>query len=357
MPEQPAGWTTPDPRNPDAAGATAQDPGLPAYAAPPPYPGPAAGRPPRGVVPLRPLALGELLDGAVAVIRRCPRPVLAASAAVAAVGAVLQLLVTLSVRGPLADASAGTANGSSDALANLAGAAAVATGLDLLIGIVTGALLTGVVTAVVGRAVFGDETGVRQAWDAVRPRLVPLLIVSLVIAVASYGAFFGALGLVALVALASGLAAGLIAVVLVPAGAVLAVLLYVRWSLAPAAVVLEKQSVVAALRRSSLLVSRSFWRLLGILLLAALIAGFVGLVLTLPFQLFGLSPLRGFGGGAPDLSGGSLVLSAVAGALVATVVAPFSAGVRALLYVDRRMRAEGLDVALVAAAAARSAAR
>ena len=49
-----------------------------------------------------------------------------------------------------------------------------------------------------------------------------------------------------------------------------------------------------------------------------------------------------------------VVLAAVYGGLVVTVVKPFTAGVRALLYVDRRMRAEGLDVQLAAAAAARS---
>lgn len=313
----------------------------------------ASGRPARGVVPLRPLALGELLDGSVTVVRRYPKPVLAASAAIAVVGAVLQLFVTLAIRGSLADASASASAGSSDAVAGLLGTAAVATGLNVLVDIATGAVLTGIVTAVVGRAVFGQSTSLREAWESLRPRLRPLLIVSFVVAFASYGAFFGALGVVALVAVSSGggAAVAVSAVLLVPLGAVVAVWLYVRWSLAPAAVVLEKQPVRAALRRSSALVARSFWRILGVLLLAALIAGFVGLVLQLPFQLFGFSALRGIGSGTTRLSTGRVIAGAVTSALVATVVAPFAAGVRALLYVDRRMRAEGLDVTLNAAAA------
>ena len=36
----------------------------------------------------------------------------------------------------------------------------------------------------------------------------------------------------------------------------------------------------------------------------------------------------------------------VGAGLASVLVAPFSSGVMALLYVDRRMRAEGLDVAL-----------
>ena len=349
MTEQPPGWSSPDPQRSAASAAgppTASRPaGPPAAAAP--------RRPVRGVVPLRPLGVGELLDGSVSVVRRYPRPVLAASAAVAVVGAVLQLLVTLSVRASLTDASSAVAAGSSDALTGLLGTAAVATGLNVLVDIVTGAVLTGVMTAVVGRAVMGQTTDVRDAWQALRPRLVPLLLVSFVVALATYGAFFGALGLVALAASVSGGGAAVAAFVLVPLGSVAAVLLYTRWSLAPAVVVLEKQRVVAALHRSSVLVARSFWRVLGVLVLAALIALFVGLVLQLPFQVLGFSPLRGFGSGTVELSTGTVVVGAVASALVATVVAPFAAGVRALLYVDRRMRAEGLDVALNAAAAAR----
>ena len=46
----------------------------------------------------------------------------------------------------------------------------------------------------------------------------------------------------------------------------------------------------------------------------------------------------------------ALVLTQIGGGVAQTVTSPFTSGVRALLYVDRRMRAEGLDVALAAAA-------
>ena len=48
-----------------------------------------------GVVPLRPLALGELLDGAIKIIRRYPRPTLGLSAAIAAVVTVLNVGLVL----------------------------------------------------------------------------------------------------------------------------------------------------------------------------------------------------------------------------------------------------------------------
>ena len=40
-----------------------------------------------------------------------------------------------------------------------------------------------------------------------------------------------------------------------------------------------------------------------------------------------------------------------AAGIAQALTAPFSSGVSALLYIDRRMRAEGLDVSLAAAAA------
>jgi len=44
------------------------------------------------------------------------------------------------------------------------------------------------------------------------------------------------------------------------------------------------------------------------------------------------------------------LLTQVGGGIATFLVSPFSSGVRALLYVDRRMRAEGLDLTLQAAA-------
>ena len=45
-----------------------------------------------------------------------------------------------------------------------------------------------------------------------------------------------------------------------------------------------------------------------------------------------------------------LVLTGLAGIVATTITAPFTAGVIVLLYVDRRMRREGLDIALARAA-------
>ena len=59
--------------------------------------------------------------------------------------------------------------------------------------------------------------------------------------------------------------------------------------------------------------------------------------------------------GTGDVSVGMLILNTVAAGIAQILVAPYEAGMRALLYVDQRMRTEGLDVALQAAAATASA--
>ena len=105
--------------------------------------------------------------------------------------------------------------------------------------------------------------------------------------------------------------------------------------------------VRAALTRSGVLVRRSWWRVLGVLLLTALVAGAVGQVLQVPFLLLTGDPLEVLTGS--DTSSTGFVLASLGTLVAAVVVGPFAAAVRGLLYVDRRMRAEGLDVALAAA--------
>jgi len=341
MTELTGGWSAPDPGVLPGVTAPPRAAALSSY-------GEATAS--RRLVPLRPLATGEILDGAVTVTRAFPRTVLAFAAGVAVVSSLLDLLITLTLVGPVSTSSAELTS-SSAAVNELIGSAALATGLNLLVSLVTQAVMVGVMTAVVGRAVFGRQATLREAWHDLRPILARLVGLSLLVSLAVYGSLAVGVGLFVLLAQV-GPAGALLGLPLLAVGAAAAVWLYVRWSLAPAALVLEKQGVRAALRRGSVLARRSFWRLLGILLLALVIALTVSLVLQVPFQLFGHSPFDALSENY-QLTTQDAVVGAVSGAFAATLVAPFSAGVRALLYVDRRMRAEGLDVSLVAASRGR----
>jgi hypothetical protein len=336
MSDQTAGWTLPD---------SATETPTPTSAAPS-YTTALAHR--HGLLPLRPLAAGEVLDGAVTVTRAFPRPVLAFAAGIAVVSSLLNLVVTLTLLGPVSLSSSDLAT-SSDSTNRLLSQSALGTGFDLLITAITQAVMAGIMTAVVGRAVLGTATSLREAWAEVRPRVWRLIGLALLVGLAVYGIFIGGVVLFAL-AVAAGPVGAIFGAFVLAGTSAASIWLYIRWSLAPAALVLEKQTVRAALKRSTVLVRRSFLRVLGILLLALVITFFVALVVQLPFQLLGYSSLRDFGQ-TYQLTTRQAILAAVSGAIATTLVAPFTAGVRALLYVDRRMRAEGLDVALVAAAA------
>ena len=115
-------------------------------------------------------------------------------------------------------------------------------------------------------------------------------------------------------------------------------------SFAPALIVLERLGVIAAIMRSFALVKNDFWRVLGIWLLATLVAGVIAGAVSMPFSLggqiaFGLSVVHGRVVIA-------LVLMAIGGAVGQIITAPFTAGVVVLLYTDRRIRAEAFDLVL-----------
>lgn len=371
-PGAPDGWTTPA----GWGGPSQPPPAAPAYGQPaygqPAYGQPAYGqqapgqapygswgpRPPElkpGVVPLRPLGLGEVLDGAVEVLRRYPRPALGLAALIAVVSVLLDTLLTTTLLRPLLqlDPSA-IGSGSSPAVQDALGGAVTGGSVAVVFSLLTSAVLTGALTAVVGKAVLGQPMSLAQAWSAVRPVLLRLiglslltgLLVGLVVVVGSA---------VAVVLFLLGTAGAVLGVLVVIASVLAAGYLYVRLSLAPCVLVLEKAGTMTSLKRSAVLVKGDWWRVFGILLLVAVIGAFVAATLTLPFQLLGAGSFGGLVDPARDVTTArALVLSGIGSILTTTLVSPFTAGARALLYVDRRMRAEGLDVALAAAATART---
>lgn len=351
----PSGWTPPGSGAPPGWSRRQPPPyaggwpggGAPGPAgAPPPRPGPA--EPKRGIIALRPLGLGEILDGAITYIRQNPRATLGLAAIITTVSTCVQLLTQFAVLGEAVDiAQSGAAVEFEVAIDLLSGTLTVAA-VAAVVGFLAQLVLTGMLTAAVGRAVLGRRARIGDVWRDVRPRLLPLFGLAALLT----------LIFLALLALVIGPVAALVAAdvalaVTIPAGLVLgaaavaaAVWLYVGFALATPALVLEHASVVAALRRSWTLVHRGFWRVLGILVLTGLIASLLAVVLQMPFAI----PQQILMVVDPDPSSwtfrAALTIGALGAIVAGTVVAPFSAGVRALLYVDQRMRREGLDIAL-----------
>lgn len=329
--------------------------GLP-YGAPP---GGGQWRPPPkpGVVPLRPLGLGELLDGAVQTLRQNPRVMLGLSAAVMAVVGVISTIFQI-IGLPRLFSLLDTPDGQVGAaqVAGLVGGGFAGFLLPALLQALATTLLSGILIVAVSEAVLGRRPSVSQVWGTARPRLLPLVGLSLLTGVLTLLVLAALIG-IGLGALAVSTTAGVIAlVVLVPTAIVLLLLVYVRLAFGAPALLLEGLGVVPALRRSWRLVSGSWWRVLGILLLTAIIATLANGLLQTPFSLVGgfLAAVLAPGDGAATGIGPSLVITSVAGnigtVIASTVSAPFSAAVTALLYIDLRIRREGLDVALARAA-------
>jgi hypothetical protein len=239
--------------------------------------------------------------------------------------------------------------------------APLATGMGgVLVSTFVKALATTVLSALlvtaVSEAVLGRRMPPGMLWQRVRHRIWGVVGLSLL------ASLLPVLAVVVLVALAVGLGLGLFAagaptaaavgvglLVGVPAVTVTAAYLWVKLALAAPALLLENVGPTGALRRSWELVRGSWWRLFGILLLTGLLVGAVGGVLGVPFSA-GAGLWTGLGGGSTGSLMGSAVLSAMAEIVTGTVLTPFSASVTCLLYIDRRMRAEGLDVELMRAA-------
>lgn len=113
------------------------------------------------------------------------------------------------------------------------------------------------------------------------------------------------------------------------------------WFLVTAPVIgAERLGPIDAMRRSYRLVSRRFWPVLGLALLSGLVSTFFGYALSFVPTL--LSLLLG-------TDGLGWLLSAAAGVLSALITMPVVAGATVLIYLDLRVRTEGLDLELEAA--------
>jgi hypothetical protein len=215
-------------------------------------------------------------------------------------------------------------------------------------------VLTGLLTVVIGRSVLGHKITAGEAWQIARPRMPALIGATLLIPLILIGlwvAYAIVLVILAVLHAPGGLIGGLAALGAI-AGIILTIWFTVMFRMAAQAVVLEREGPVRALGRSWRLVRGSFWRVFGITLLAGLIVVVTAGVLQIPFSL--LAALAGGGNSLLPATGGNvagILISAVGGVVAGAVARPISAGVAVLLYVDLRMRREGLDLVLQTAAA------
>lgn len=299
------------------------------------------------VIPLRPLSLTDIFNGAVAYIRTNPKATLGLATVVVLASQIVSLALQVGPLSALGEFDS-TLQGEAPSAGTIAVFAAGAfTGI--VVTTLASLLLSGMLTVVIGRSVFGGHITVGEAWRRLRGRLPALIGLTALQALALIVVAGGVtIVIIGADTLGGGLAAFLAGVLLVPL-ALLGVL-YVSTVLlfAPAVIVLEQLGIVAAIKRSFTLVNKDFWRVFGIWLLSTIVAGVIGWGVGAPFNVAG--QIMTMVADGPTLP--ALILTAVGAAIGQIVTAPFSAGVVVLLYTDRRFRAEAFDLMLQTGAGA-----
>lgn len=296
-----------------------------------------------GVIPLRPLTLGDILEGAFRTVRGNPAATLGLALGVSTLFAIPTVLLTILI----ANTPFGS-NTTGDVMVQIANFA------SQIVGAVASILLSGMLIVVVAEAVLGHRASIGETWQRVKPRIWALLGATflLVFAVALIIALVVGAGFLAYAA-AGGVAAAIVAVIGAIGALVVIVWLGTRTLLAPAAITLEGLGPIAGLKRSWGLTRGQFWRILGISLLAQLIVGFIAGMIVVPAMIIAAGVL--FATMQDSTADAAmpvwyLIVMQLVGVLATAITAPFSSSVTGLLYVDQRIRREALDLELMTAA-------
>lgn len=327
-----------------------------------------------GVIPLGPLRLGDIFNGAFATLGRYGKQLFAVGAALYGGALVVVLAAAAVAYSAVSDhldrlfELTEYEDPSSRDLVPVFVAFGVVALLGFLSVVIASAVVYAAVPAVLQEAVLGRPTTFsaiwRRAWARMPAVLGAILLTGLIAMAPS---------VLAMAALMAGIFGAVATdgdgawVTLIVIGAVcflalvpLTLWLWVKFSLAPSAAVFESQGPVAALRRSATLTRGDWWRVCGMTLLAGVLAAVASYLIQLPFNFLGMFTSSLGTAGLDEnpnpaailaVLGGYVVLAAIGQLVSQLIVAVFPPLVSGLLYVDRRIRTENLAPVLAQAAA------
>ncbi len=310
-----------------------------------------------GIVPLHPYGFGVTLGRSFTALRQNPGVLLGFALGVQALAFLVLTLVTGGVAFAAFSRLDTLTEGTEEFEAVMAGSIALTAITGVVLSLAAGALgvlVQGIVVLEVAHAVVAERLPLRALWRRLRPvaaRLVGyafLVLLAVAVIVAVVVALLFAVG-------AASPPLAILAGILALLGSIpLTLWLNTKLLLVPAAIILEHAGIVPALRRSWHLTRTRFWPTLGIIVIISLTFGVLAQLVGLPLQFFTagltsiLSPT-----GEPDV--GFLiaflvtaVLTQVITILIQCVALIVQSTATALVYVDCRMRHEGLDLDLLA---------
>lgn len=313
-----------------------------------------------GIIPLRPLSIGDIYQGAFAAIKTNTRTMFGFTAALLGVVLVISiginyLIINLVLPNYLSSNSPYAA-----AFTSLSGSFSQLGG-TLLQALAT-VLLSGLIVVAVSRSVLGRVASSKEVWERTKSKFLPLIGLNIITSIIS--GLMMIIGIAVFFVLLAGVAStakterelfqdlGIMLVgllILMVISALVSSYLSIKFSVASPAMVLENLGVFAAIGRSWSLTRGNFWRLFGINILTAIItfmvAGIFGGIAEALGAIFIV-----VGSSSPEDMIASLnttyILIMVMSTIAQLLILPFTSSVNALLYIDLRMRKEGLDVEL-----------
>jgi hypothetical protein len=313
-----------------------------------PYPGMLGAAHKPGAIALRPLQLGDMYDAAFRIIRFNPKATVGSAVLVTSVAMLIPIVVTAILTWTVdMSLDAGSGDISGQEVAGLLGALG-STLLGTVVQSLGLILVTGMVAHVTMAAAIGKKLTLGEAWAATKGRRVRL--VGLVLLLGFMLMLLIALFALAWVAAATSLDGfGVVLFFLVSIPVFVAALwwFWIRIYYLPVpALMLEDVGVFGSIERGYALTKGAFWRVFGIATLTALITAIAGSLLSAPISVI-MNAVMGGGFSSQYDALWLTVVNAVATVVQAAFVAPFTAAVTSLQYVDQRIRKEAFDVELM----------
>jgi len=320
--------------------------------------------PKKGIIPLHPLTFGMLLGKAFAALRHNPKVLFG----FAVVIQLVVVIVTAGVMGVVLFTTFSRLSTVSPSSPDFEAVFAGTIAINLIAGLAVGlasiaftAMMQGVVAAEVGYAAIGVKASLRMLWRRMAPAFWRLAGFASLSVIALFGIF--TTGAVIVAAFVAGGAAAdvevigvvvLVIVLFALACIPLSVWLTTKLLLVPSILVLEHARFREAFVRSWRLTRGRFWVAFGVTFLISAIMGLAMQVVSFPAAM--LSSLLGSvvaptGAMEPSAVVG-FVLALVAPQVLTLVIQAITLVVQgtgaALIYLDCRMRYEGLDQTLIA---------
>lgn len=313
-----------------------------------------------GIIPLRPLSIGDIYQGAFAAIKTNARTMFGFTAALLGVVLVISIATNYAIINLVLPNYLSPSSPYAAVFTSLSGSFSQLGGS--LLQVLATVLLSGLIVVAVSRSVLGRVASSKEVWERTKSKFLPLIGLNIITSIIS--GLMMIIGIVVFFVLLASAAStaktdreflqdlgvslvGLL--ILMVISALVSSYLSIKFSVASPAMVLENLGVFAAIGRSWSLTRGNFWRLFGINILTAIItsmvAGIFGGIAGALGAIFVV-----VGSSSPEDVIASLnttyILTMVTSTIAQLLILPFTSSVNALLYIDLRMRKEGLDVGL-----------